>query len=86
MLKARECLNNLQGVKRYKTYAYEGGANAKVYPLDGYDINELKDEVQSAVDAISSFPDKAKRPIIKKQKFTPKYVLTLYPVMCRNIN
>ena len=71
-LKLETALSGIEGVKRIRSYAYEGGASAYIMPLDGYDIDDLKDEVQSNVDAITSFPDGADRPVIKKQKWTPE--------------
>ncbi len=71
-LKLENALTGIQGVKRIRTNAYEGSAKARIYPIEGYDINELKDEVQSKVDAISSFPTGAERPIVSKQSFTPE--------------
>ncbi|HJO94091.1 MAG TPA: efflux RND transporter permease subunit [Victivallales bacterium] len=69
-LKMENALIGLQGVKRIRTNAYEGSARARIYPLEGYNINELKDEVQTKIDSISSFPDGAERPIVSKQRWS----------------
>ena len=71
-LKIENALIGIQGVKRIRTNAYEGSASARVYPIEGYNINELKDEVQTKIDAISSFPEGAERPIISKQSWAPE--------------
>ena len=71
-LKLENALSGLQGVKRIRTTAYEGSAQARIFPAEGYDIDLLKDEVQADVDSITSFPEGADRPIVRKQKYNPE--------------
>ena len=70
-LKLESALLGIQGVKRIKTEAHEGRASATIQPVEGYSINELKDEVQAKVDAISSLPKEADRPVVTKQSWSP---------------
>jgi len=69
-LKIENALTGIQGVKRIRTDANEGSARARIYPVEGYNINELKDEVQTKIDSITSFPEGADRAIVSKQSFT----------------
>ena len=69
--KLNNSLTGLAGVKRIRSYSFEGGTTLKIFPLDGYSINDLKDEVEANVDGLT-FPDGADKPIIKKQKWTPE--------------
>ena len=72
ILKLESSLASVQGVKRMRSTAYEGRASVRVSPLDGYSIDELKEDVQASVDSITTFPDGADRPVIKKQKWLPE--------------
>ena len=68
-LKLEEAIDGIEGVKEIQTTAKEGAGSAMVKIEDGYNLNDVYEEVKSAVDAVSTFPDGADRPIIKKVKF-----------------
>jgi multidrug efflux pump subunit AcrB len=68
-LKLEEAIDGIEGVKEIQTTASEGRGSALVKLEDGYDLNDVCDEIESAVDVISTFPAEADRPIIKKMKF-----------------
>jgi multidrug efflux pump subunit AcrB len=69
-LKLEEAIDGIEGVKEIQTTAAEGSGSATVQVLEGYDVNDVYEDIKSAVDAISTFPDGVDRPIIKKVKFT----------------
>ena len=69
-LKLEEAIDGIEGVKEIQTTAAEGRGSALIKIEDGYDLNDVYDEIESAVDIISTFPAEADRPIIKKVKFT----------------
>ena len=57
-------VDGLEGVKHYHTASFEGGAEATIEVADGYDVQEVRDRVRNAVDAITTFPDEAEAPRI----------------------
>jgi len=69
-LKLEEAIDGIEGVKEIQTSAREGSGSALVKIEDGYDLNDVYDEIEGAVDVISTFPTGADRPIFKKVKFT----------------
>jgi multidrug efflux pump subunit AcrB len=69
-LKLEEAIDGIEGVKELQTSAREGSGSALIKIEDGYDLNDVYEDIEGAVDVISSFPDGADRPIIKKMKFT----------------
>jgi multidrug efflux pump subunit AcrB len=69
-LKLEEAIDGIEGVKEIQTSAREGSGSALVKIEDGYDLNDVYEDIEGAVDIISNFPDGADRPIIKKVKFS----------------
>lgn len=68
-VKLEEALFSVQGLERVITTSNRGSANARIKVLDSYDAQEVLDEVKSAIDSISSFPDGMERPIVTHQRF-----------------
>ena len=68
-LKLEEAIDGIEGVKEIKTIASEGVGSAVVKLEDGYDLNDVFEDIEGAVDVISTFPAGADRPIIKKAKY-----------------
>ena len=68
-LKLEDALDGIEGIKELQTTAGEGVGSAVVTLEDGYEINDVYEEVRSAVESISDFPSDADRPIVKKVKF-----------------
>lgn len=68
-IKLEEALASVQGIERTITYSNRGSASARVKVLDSYDPREVLDEVKTAIDGISSFPDGMERPIVTHQRY-----------------
>ena len=64
-LKLEEKLTGLKGVKRISSTANENVGTTLVEILPGEDINEIKDNVQTKIDAIDSFPTDAEKPVVQ---------------------
>ena len=64
--KIEEAIEGLEGVKEYTTKSRENVGTATIEVSENYDINEVLDRVRSRIDAISSFPPDAEKPIIKE--------------------
>ena len=60
-VKLEEALVSVQGLERIITRSNRGSAQADLKVLDSYDPEQVLDEVKSAVDSISSFPDGMER-------------------------
>ena len=61
-----EAIQGLEGVKRITATAREGGGGVVVYVLENADLDNVLQEVKSAVDRIITFPQQAERPVIQK--------------------
>ncbi len=57
-------LRDLPGVKLIDSDARSGSATVDIEAEDGIDLRELRDEVQSRVEAINTFPSESERPQI----------------------
>lgn len=57
-------IDGLEGVKEYHTESWEGFAVAQIEVADGYDVQEVKDRVENAVNSIATFPVRAERPLV----------------------
>ena len=68
VLKVEEALEDLDGIKRITSVASEGMATVNIELQSGYSLSEKLDEVQMQVDAITTFPEQAEKPIITKQE------------------
>ena len=64
--KIEEAIDGLEGVKRYTTVSSENAARAVVEVLQGFPIDKAKDNVQNAIDSISTFPVDAEKPIVSE--------------------
>lgn len=63
-LKIEEALEGVEGIKQYTTESQEGMGAAMIEVLEDYDVDQVMDRVRSRVDAISTFPVDAEKPII----------------------
>ena len=68
-VKLEESLASIQGLKRVITRSNRGSASANIEVMEEYDAQEVLDEVKTAVDSISSFPDGMERPRISRAKY-----------------
>ncbi|MCK5069310.1 MAG: efflux RND transporter permease subunit [Desulfocapsa sp.] len=63
--KIEDALESVQGIDLYTTKSKEGLASVIVDVKDGYDTSEVLDTVRSYVNAISTLPVDAEKPIIR---------------------
>ncbi|UTF60015.1 efflux RND transporter permease subunit [Gilvimarinus sp. DA14] len=68
-IKLEEALATVQGIERLITRSNRGAASASIEVMENYDAQDVLDEVKTAVDSISSFPDGMERPRISRAKF-----------------
>ncbi|WP_041522827.1 efflux RND transporter permease subunit [Gilvimarinus agarilyticus] len=68
-VKLEEALASVQGIERLITRSNRGSASASIEVMEEYDAQEVLDEVKTAVDSISSFPDGMESPRVSRAKF-----------------
>jgi len=73
--KIEETLEGLEGIKQYTTQSRENESIAMIEVLEDYNINDVLDRVRSKVDAISTFPKGAEKPVISEVTFKDPVVL-----------
>jgi multidrug efflux pump subunit AcrB len=66
VLKIEEAINDLDGIKRIESDAFESYARLFIEPSEGYDLGKLLDEVQNRINAIQHFPEGAEKPIVRQ--------------------
>ena len=62
--KIEETIEGLEGVKQYTTTSSENVGTAIIEVKENYDIDDVLDRVRTKVDAISTFPADAEKPVI----------------------
>ncbi len=68
-LKLEEALEGIEGVKKITTTASEGSGTAVIECKENANLYEVKDEVKTLVDGITTFPVDAENPIVTEVKF-----------------
>jgi multidrug efflux pump subunit AcrB len=63
-MRIEEAVHDLNGVKEIRSIAREGVGTVTIEAETGYDVQRLTAEVKNRVDAITSFPVEAERPIV----------------------
>ena len=61
-------IRGIPGIKEFTSKSREGSAVITIIALNGYDMDELLQDVKNAVDGISNFPASAERPIVSKNR------------------
>jgi multidrug efflux pump subunit AcrB len=64
--KIEEAIEGLQGIKQYTTESSEGLGSATIEVGEDDDVDEVLDRVRTKVNAISTFPVDAERPVISE--------------------
>ena len=64
--KIEEAIEGIEGVKQYTTRSSESIGTVNIEVRENYDINRVLDKVRSKVDAISTFPVDAEKPVISE--------------------
>lgn len=67
-VKIEEAINGISGIKRIESTARESSGTVVIEIESGEDIYRLKDEIESQVNQISTFPQDAEKPIIRDLK------------------
>jgi multidrug efflux pump subunit AcrB len=62
--KIEEAIEGLQGIKQYTTESSEGLASANIEIREDYDVDDVLDRVRTKINAISTFPVDAEKPVI----------------------
>ncbi len=65
-LKLEEALNGIEGIKEITITAQEGVGSATIECQDGVDVSKVKDNVETEVNSITTFPKDSEPPIIKE--------------------
>ena len=73
-VKVEEQVQGINGLKRITSSSNEGYGSINIEIENGYDIDEVKDEVKAQVDAITSFPDDAEKATIKSFDGQPEVI------------
>lgn len=66
VLKIEESLKDIESIKRVDATASESMASLKLEIYDNVDVLAVMDEVKSAIDSISSFPEESEKPVITR--------------------
>tara|TARA_B100000676_G_C18078901_1_gene849740 strand:+ start:586 stop:3804 length:3219 start_codon:yes stop_codon:yes gene_type:complete len=69
VVKIEEAVEGIQGIKELRSTASEGSGMVTIEVEEGYDSNQIMDEVKLAVDGISTLPGETERPVISKRTF-----------------
>ena len=59
-----DAINDVDGIKRVESDAFESRAQVIVQPQDGADLSKLMSDVENRINAIQTFPDAAEKPIV----------------------
>ena len=78
-IKIEEALKTVQGLKRVITYSNRGYSNGWVEVELDYEPQIVLEEIKSAIDSISSFPDGMERIKVEREKFRQEVMyISLY--------
>lgn len=64
--KIEESLEGVEGIKQYTTYSAENAGSALIEVQEDYDVDEVLDTVRTNINAISTFPENAEKPVISE--------------------
>ncbi|MEJ2156666.1 MAG: efflux RND transporter permease subunit, partial [Desulfobacteraceae bacterium] len=64
--KIEEALEGLEGLKLIETKSKENVSTTRLEVHESYDTDKVMDEVRTKINAISTFPDDAEKPIIEE--------------------
>lgn len=66
-VKVENVLTEIDGIKHVAAIAYEGFGHLAVTVEDEYSPDDLLDTIRARLDAIDTFPEEVKRPVIEKE-------------------
>ncbi|BBO77053.1 multidrug transporter AcrB [Desulfosarcina widdelii] len=64
--KIEEAIEGLEGIKQYTTESSEGLGSANIEVREDYDVDDVLERVRTKVNAISTFPADAEKPVISE--------------------
>ncbi len=73
--KIEEAIEGLEGIKQYTTDSNENRGTALIEVREDYEAEDVLDKVRTRVEAISTFPVDAERPVIKELMLSDPVVL-----------
>ncbi|MCP3925717.1 MAG: efflux RND transporter permease subunit [Desulfobacterales bacterium] len=65
--KIEEKVSGLTGIKDIDSVAKEGSGSVTIDIVDGFDLDQIMDDVKGEVDRITTFPDNIEKPVIKER-------------------
>lgn len=68
IIKIEEAIKNIEGIKKVTSTAREGLASVSIEVEDGYDVQNMLDEVKVQIDAIPSLPANTEKPVVFRVK------------------
>ncbi len=66
VIRIEEAVQGLEGIEELRSTAAEGYGRVMIEVAKGYDLNEVKENVKTRVDAITTFPVDAERPTVEE--------------------
>ena len=64
--KIEEAIEGMEGIKQYTTHSSENVGTANIEVKEDYDVSDVLDRVRTKVNAISTFPVDAEKPVISE--------------------
>ena len=77
--KIEEAIDGMRGIKQYRTVSSENSAQAVIEILQDYPVDKALSDIESAINAISTFPRDAEKPIISEIEFSPEVMKIAAP-------
>jgi multidrug efflux pump subunit AcrB len=72
--RVEEAVQGISGIKRITSTAVENSGTVMIELVPGEELRTVLDEVKSAVDGITSFPEEAESPVVQEVKRTTQVV------------
>ncbi len=69
ILPIEEAISTVDGIKRYSSVAQEGSASVTVEARRGYDLLQLQNDIQNAINRIRTFPADAERAKVSMRSY-----------------
>ncbi len=76
IIRIEEAIQSIDGIKELSSLAKEGYGSVTATVEKGYDLEKVKDEIKTRIDAITTFPVDTERPIVD-EPIIPKEVIRI---------
>ena len=78
-IKVEEAVSDVNGIKSVYSFAREGSADITIEVESSYEVSDVLEEVKTAIDGITNWPEDAERPTVNKVEFEINVIwLSLY--------